>query len=175
MKKFSCDICDLLTCTTPRIRIENHLEQELRIGFGFGIVKIQTMPNPKHNSLWDEAPSIHRKWAFLHCTPPPLNQPDSSKITISQSCPLLSNLILLSSLLSAVFSGIRETLLCPILLQLFINWLGSTHQDLPSSITTTRLYTPSGSFFLLFYAQLHHLPKYYLITMESNCQTFSFF
>ena len=42
---------------------------------------------------------------------------------------LLSNFKPLSSLLSAVISGIHATLLHPILLQFFIQWLGPTHQN----------------------------------------------
>ena len=50
----------------------------------------------------------------------------------------------LSSLLSPIISGIHASLSHPILLQLFIQWLGSTHQssdlqDLPSSISISRV------------------------------------
>ena len=48
MKKFSCEISDLLTCTAQRIGIENRSEQESNLRIGIGIIKIQTMPNPTY-------------------------------------------------------------------------------------------------------------------------------
>ena len=48
MKKLSCEIPDLLICTTQRIGIENRLEQELKLRIRIGIINIQTMTNPSH-------------------------------------------------------------------------------------------------------------------------------
>ena len=94
---------------------------------------------------------------------------------------MLSNLKPLSSLRSVVFSGICATLLKPILLQLFIQWLRSSPQnqlhplsDLEgssSSINTISVWILLGIF--LFYALLNSLPKYYFITMESSHQRLS--
>lgn len=94
----------------------------------------------------------------------------------NQSANRVSAVKLQTALLSAVschLGAFARPSSTRILLQLFIQWQGSTHQNqfsqismillLPSPPPVSRLHWG-----FLFYSQLHHFPKNYFITMESK-------